>query len=160
MESRVQTVCLVVLTTIAVAGSLFYLRPVLIPFVLAVFLALALSAVVEFQCQRLKVPRLLAQLATLGLGGLAFLMVAGIVSASVEQLRANSAAYLGQLSQLTERLRGALQTRSQPASRSSTLKPSRRSRPASSVLYSAQPRARSSTSSRNRSSLESSSRSC
>jgi predicted PurR-regulated permease PerM len=50
-------VCLVILSTIAVAGSLFYLRPVLIPFVLAVFIALALSSVVEFLCQRLRVPR-------------------------------------------------------------------------------------------------------
>ncbi len=108
LENRVQTICLVVLSTIAVAGSLFYLRPVLIPFVLAVFIALALSAVVEFQCRRLKVPRSLALLATLGLGGLAFLLIAGILSASVAQLRNNSASYLGQLSQLIEQLRAAL----------------------------------------------------
>jgi len=108
MQSRVQSVCLVVLSTIAVAGSLVYLRPVLIPFVLAVFIALALSSIVEFQCLKLRVPRSLALLTTLGLGGLAFLFVAGIISASVAQLRDNSSSYLAQVSQLIETLRAAL----------------------------------------------------
>ena len=108
LESRVQTVCLVILTAIGVAGAVFYLRPVLIPFILAVFIALSLSAVVEFLVQRLRVPRSLALLATLALGGLAFLLVGGVISASVTQLRNNSGVYLGQLTQLIEQIRALL----------------------------------------------------
>jgi AI-2 transport protein TqsA len=108
IESRVQTVCLVILTAIGVAGSVYYLRPVLIPFVLAVFISLSLSTIVEVLVQRLRVPRSLSLLATLALGGLAFLLIGGVISASVTQLRNNSGIYLRQLAQLIEQVRGLL----------------------------------------------------
>jgi AI-2 transport protein TqsA len=108
LESRVQTVCLVILTAIGVAGAVFYLRPVLIPFVMAVFIALTLSAVVEFLVQRLRLPRALSLLATLALGGLGFVLIAGVISASVTQLANNSGIYLAQLAQLIEQSRALL----------------------------------------------------
>ena len=43
IDQRVQTTCLVILTVLAVGGALYWLRPVMIPFVLAVFLAYVLA---------------------------------------------------------------------------------------------------------------------
>lgn len=97
IEQRVQTVCLLVLTAIAVSGALHWLRPVMIPFVLAVFLAIALSPVVETQVRYFKAPRGLAIVATLMTVFLGLNFVAGFVSVSVRQLAAQIPVYQAQL---------------------------------------------------------------
>lgn len=104
MTSRVQTVCLVLLTSIAVAGALYWLRPLLIPFVLAVFFSLILSSIVDFVMQRLKLPRPLALAATAILAVLAFNLIALTISSSLAQLAANSAAYQAQLGEMLGRV--------------------------------------------------------
>ena len=53
-ELRVQTVCLLILSAIALGFALYWLRPVMIPFVLAVFFALGLSPAVDIQVRRLR----------------------------------------------------------------------------------------------------------
>ena len=45
-DSRVQTVCLLILTFIAGAVALYLLKPVLVPFVLALFFTYCLSPVI------------------------------------------------------------------------------------------------------------------
>ena len=80
MENRIQTVCLMVLTSIGVAFALFWLRPVMIPFVLALFASIGLSAMTDFQVERLRVPRPLALPATLVLGGQGNRLYLGCVS--------------------------------------------------------------------------------
>lgn len=104
MTSRVQTVCLVLLTAIAVAGALYWLRPLMIPFVLAVFIALILSSIVDFVMRRLKLPRSLALGVTAILAVLAFNLVALVISSSLGQLSANSAAYQAQLGEMLGRV--------------------------------------------------------
>ena len=64
-EQRTQTLCLLVLSTIAVAAALFWLRPVLIPFVLSIFFSLGLAPLVEAQTRWVRIPRGLALLSTL-----------------------------------------------------------------------------------------------
>ncbi|MEN6451012.1 MAG: AI-2E family transporter, partial [Thermoguttaceae bacterium] len=54
---NVQTFCLLTLTLIALGGALYFLRPVLVPFVLAVLLSQCLVPAIEFQQRRLRVPR-------------------------------------------------------------------------------------------------------
>jgi AI-2 transport protein TqsA len=104
MERRIQTICLMVLTGIAIAFALFWLRPVMIPFVLALFASLGLSTMTDFQVERLRVPRRLALPGTLLLGAVVFSLLSALVSASVGQLIANSAIYNQQLAQTLEEL--------------------------------------------------------
>ena len=57
VTGRTQTICLVILTTLAVGAALHWLAPVMIPFVLAVFTALAVSPLIEVLVDRLRIPR-------------------------------------------------------------------------------------------------------
>ena len=100
IEQRVQTVCLLILTAIAVGVALHWLRPVMIPFVLAVFLAIALGPVVEAQVRYFKAPRGLAIVATLLTVFVGLNMLAGVVSVAVRQLAAQIPLYQAQLARL------------------------------------------------------------
>lgn len=85
--------CLVVLTTIAVAAALHWLAPAMIPFTLAVLFSFILSPLISLQESRLHVPRGVAVAATLVIAFLVFGGVATLISASVGQLAANAAGY-------------------------------------------------------------------
>jgi AI-2 transport protein TqsA len=100
IEQRVQTVCLLVLTAIAVGVALHWLRPVMIPFVLAGFLAIALGPVVEAQVRYFKAPRGLAIVATLMTVFVGLNILAGFVSVAVRQLAAQIPLYQEQLARL------------------------------------------------------------
>jgi AI-2 transport protein TqsA len=93
LEDRVRTICLVLLTSIAVGVALYWLRPVMIPFVLAVFVSLILSSIIDFQRQRLRMPYTVAAASTGLLAWFAFTLVTLVISASVGQLTANAGAY-------------------------------------------------------------------
>ena len=82
----------------AAAGScLFWLRPALLPFILALFIALGLAPLVDLQVERLRLPRGLAVAAT-GLFALLLMWLLGsLLSASIGQLAANADRYQGQL---------------------------------------------------------------
>jgi AI-2 transport protein TqsA len=108
MEARIQTACLMVLSTIAVAAAMYWLAPVMIPFVLALFIALGLSMLVEILVQRAGVPRVFALPVTLVLGLVFLLGVGTLISASVGQLAASAPTYSRQLGQLVERSIAAL----------------------------------------------------
>src|SRR5438105_11845949 len=56
-DRRVQTVCLLVLTVIAVGVALFLLRPVLVPFILALLFTYCLTPLIELQVRRFGIPR-------------------------------------------------------------------------------------------------------
>lgn len=107
-EQRTQTLCLLVLSTIAVAAALFWLRPVLIPFVLSIFFSLGLAPLVEAQTRWMRIPRGLAVLSTLVLMSVVLFLISGLISSSVRDLSANSAAYQEQISTMIERGREAL----------------------------------------------------
>ncbi len=99
-ERGIQTICLLLLSALAVAAALYWLRPVMVPFVLAVFIAYGLSPLVDLSVRRLRFPRVLAVAGTLALAFLLLLLLGGLISASVRQLASNSEAYQAQLSQL------------------------------------------------------------
>lgn len=96
-EQRLQTVCLLILTTLAVALALYWLRSAMIPFVLAIFFYFALAPVIDLQVRYLRINSSLAVAATLVLGFVLLTSLAGLVSASVSQLTANAAAYQRQM---------------------------------------------------------------
>ena len=99
-EQRIQTVCLLILATVAVAGVLYWLRPVLIPFVLALLFTLGLSPLVDVQMNRLRFPRILAVVGAFGIGFLILTLLGALVSVSVGNLIANAGVYQQQISVL------------------------------------------------------------
>ena len=101
---RIQTACLLILAALATGFVLYWFRAVLIPFVLAVFVAYGLAPIIELQSQRLRIPRPIGILVTLVLGAFGLTLIGGIVSSSVRQLRANAGAYQAQLEQLFEQV--------------------------------------------------------
>jgi AI-2 transport protein TqsA len=104
VQRRIQNVCLMILATVAVGFVLVWFRAVLVPFVLAVFVAYGLGPVIEIQTNRLRVPRPLAVLFTLMLGVLFLSLMGGVISSSVSQLSNNSDSYLEQIEQTVERV--------------------------------------------------------
>ncbi len=92
-ESRIQTICLLVLTAVAIGFALHWLRPVMIPFVLALFVSFTLSLLVDFLRTRLRFPHILALLTSLGFTFLIFLFFANLISISIGELAANANTY-------------------------------------------------------------------
>ncbi len=107
-EQRIQTICLLILSTICVAASLYWLSPILIPFVLALFFSLGLAPIVEAQMRWLRMPGAIAVASTLLLLALLLALVGSLVSSSLGALSSNSAAYQEQITITLERARAAL----------------------------------------------------
>ena len=93
-ERGVQTICLLLLSALAVAAALYWLRAVMVPFVLAVFIAYGLSPLVDLSVRRLRFPRALAVAGTLALAFLLLLLLGALISASVGQLASNAENFL------------------------------------------------------------------
>ena len=101
-ERHIQTVCLLILAAFATALALFWLRAVLVPFVLSLFIYYALVPLVEVQQRYLHIPRWLAVAASLGIAVLLLIAMARIVSVSVSQLVANADVYEQRLEALAD----------------------------------------------------------
>ncbi|MGE0142756.1 MAG: AI-2E family transporter, partial [Planctomycetota bacterium] len=97
---RITAVCLTILTAIACGGSLYWLRPVLVPFVLALFLSIVAEPIVLAQIKGLRVPRGVAVVTTLLLGIGVVIVVTGIVAAALAQLKDGMPTYEQQLREL------------------------------------------------------------
>src|SRR5437868_3827369 len=103
-DSRVQTVCLLILTFIAGAVALYLLRPVLVPFVLALFFTYCLSPVIGVQVKYLRAPRLIAIIGA-SIFGLAVLALAGfVVAAAIGKISQNFQVYEDQFKHLATRI--------------------------------------------------------
>jgi AI-2 transport protein TqsA len=103
LDRRIQTISLLVLATIATAVALYWLAPVMIPFVLSLFLAIGLAPLIDFQMRYLRSPRWLAVLTTLIVGFLILYLLATLVTASVAQLSGNTESYQQQITVLWNR---------------------------------------------------------
>ena len=100
--SRIQTTCLIVLSTIAVAFSLYWLKPVLIPFVLALFLAIGLAPVVNLLVRHLRLPRMLGVLVTLILAILVLVLLGVAITGSLRGLADNADLYQARMQELLD----------------------------------------------------------
>lgn len=107
-ELRLQTVCLLILTTLTVAAALRWLRPIMIPFVLAILISYTLMPLVEIQIRRLRFPQWLAVLGAMLCGMVVIGAMGSIVTASVSQLAENVDVYEAQIERLAQRVEGAL----------------------------------------------------
>ncbi len=99
-ELRIQTICLLILSAIGIAFSLYFLKPVLIPFVLAMFLAIGLTPVVDVQVRRLRMPRAVAVACTLVLGVAILVLLGMVISVSIAELGDHSDDYARQADKL------------------------------------------------------------
>ena len=102
-QATVQTTCLVILATLAMAAALSWLRPVMIPFVLSVFIAISLAPLINLQVEHAHIPRPVALITTVLLTGVLLLLLGSLVSASVRQLSENSQLYASRLVLLSDR---------------------------------------------------------
>jgi AI-2 transport protein TqsA len=101
-ERRIQTVCLLIISAVAVAVSLYWLSAVMIPFVLAVFFSFGLTPFIDLQVRVLRMPRSRAVLATMALGFLILSVLASLVSTSLSQLTANAGVYQTRFEELIQ----------------------------------------------------------
>ncbi|QDT63529.1 AI-2E family transporter [Calycomorphotria hydatis] len=75
-ESRIQTVCLLIITSVVIAGVVYWLQPVLLPLVVAIFVVSGVTPILNMLEQRLGANRLTAAAITF-LGGLVILVCIG-----------------------------------------------------------------------------------
>jgi AI-2 transport protein TqsA len=105
---RTTLICLILLTVILGGAALHWLRPVMIPFVLALLFMYGLSPIVDFFVARGRIGRGLAVAVALGLSALVLLIVAQLIEHSVRDLRANASAYTEQINTLVRQARSLL----------------------------------------------------
>ncbi|MBI3924401.1 MAG: AI-2E family transporter [Armatimonadetes bacterium] len=101
-DLRIQTVCLLILSGVALAVAAYWLSSVLIPFVFAVFLAIMLSPLIDLQVRKLSAPRPVAIFTTLLAGAALMVLMGMFVTASVAQIGDKASAYQSQLQTLLE----------------------------------------------------------
>ena len=92
-ERHIQTVCLLALTAIAIGSALYLLRPVLIPFVLAVFLVYAISPAIDAQTRHMGIGRTIAVINTILLGCIVLVLFWLLAWTSVSQMSVNAPVY-------------------------------------------------------------------
>ena len=97
---KVQTICLIILATIAVAFSLAYLRPVLLPFVIALFIVIGIRPILSYVENRLNLHRAFATVVTFSCGVILMLTFASLVWASIVDLARHSDSYQERLNHI------------------------------------------------------------
>lgn len=107
-DSRTQTVCLLILTALGIGGALYALSSVLIPFVLAIFLTLCLTPVVDVQVRWLRIPPRTALVTAALLGFVALLLAGVLVSMAIAQIAENREQYQAQIRRLGEQVQAML----------------------------------------------------
>ena len=110
MESshqRIQTFCLLILAAVALGAALHWLSPVMVPFMLAFFLTVVLTPVVEALHRRLRLPRVLALVVTGTIGVVGLALLGGLVAQSVQELTANADVYQAKFASLEAEFRAS-----------------------------------------------------
>ena len=100
--SRIQNACLVILTVIATGFALYFLRPVLLPLLFALFLYLCLTPLIDIQMRRLRLPYGVALTSTTLLGGVVMLLIIGIAVTAMSRMSQDVGTYQAQFSLLME----------------------------------------------------------
>lgn len=107
-DFRVQTICLATLGIIAVAVALYFLRPVMIPFVLSTVIALLLTPLIDFQIRILKFPQKIAVASTMLIGLTMAFTLWLVVAQSFLQITSNLETYQDYIAQVLKRALEAL----------------------------------------------------
>jgi AI-2 transport protein TqsA len=104
-NQQVQTVCLLILALLAVGIALKELRPLLVPFVLAVFLTYCLIPVIDLFKRRLHLPDWVALLAAGLVGVLVLVLVGYLVSLSIREMLSKIGEYQKDIDDLSGEVR-------------------------------------------------------
>ena len=107
-QSRAITASVIVLATVATAAALAYTRPVMVPFVLALFLSYLVSPVVNFLQDRLRVPRVVSVVIALLLAVGLLTLLALLIITSTRSLMASADIYRDRLTGVAERVLSVL----------------------------------------------------
>lgn len=108
VADRTQRVSLLILAVIAIGFALYFLRPVLLPLLFALFLYLCLTPLIDFQMQRLQFPYSLALTITALMSTLLLLLIIAIAASAVARMAADVGTYQAQLNLLVERLSNSI----------------------------------------------------
>ncbi len=103
-QQRLQSVCLLILTFIATGVALAFLKPVMVPFILALFLGLILTTIINVQKKYLKFNHPTAVVTSILLAGVILFLIGLLISASVSQMIANADSYQAKIMQLAEKV--------------------------------------------------------
>jgi len=107
-QARIQTACLIILVAIALTYVVYWLRPVLVPFVVSIFVVSGVTPILELLEHRLNVSRLVAAGLTF-LSGFALLVVFGIsIWLSVLDLSSNASGYRSRVRELVSEIEDKL----------------------------------------------------
>jgi AI-2 transport protein TqsA len=110
-QTRVQTACLLVLVAVCITFSVYWLRPVLVPLVVAFFVVSGISPVLSVLEKRLGVTRIVAAGLTF-LAGVVVLIIFGCsIWVSMIDLSTNAQAYRNRVSTIVNRLESYLPQR-------------------------------------------------
>src|SRR5262245_36724559 len=96
-EFQVQTVCLIIMTAFAIGMGLYFLRPILVPLMLAVFVAFVLTPILDLQMRFLRIPRYLALIITLLVGFAGLSVLSGLTVSSITSLANNADRYQAEI---------------------------------------------------------------
>ncbi|MCA8979058.1 MAG: AI-2E family transporter [Planctomycetes bacterium] len=88
-DQRIQTTCLLILSGVAIALSLYWLKGVMVPFVLAVFLSFALAPLIDVLIRRARFPRAVALGVTVTLALALMMLFGGLVTNSIRNMAPN-----------------------------------------------------------------------
>jgi predicted PurR-regulated permease PerM len=106
-HSRAVTVSVVVLAVVAAAAALAYTRPVMVPFVLALFLSYLVSPLVDLLEDRFRVPRFVSILIALLTAVGVLTLLALLIMTSARGLMASADIYRDRILGLLRRESGA-----------------------------------------------------
>ena len=111
--SLLTTVSIMVLAAVAIAFALQYTRPVMVPFVLAIFISYLVSPVVDFLRVRLRLPKIAAVAIALLIAAGLFTLLGLLVTTSTQNLLSteNLRLYQERIADLATRFFGVLDRR-------------------------------------------------
>ncbi len=103
-HQRLQTMSLMAIAFVALGGALVWLEAVLVPFILAFILSVALGPLVRLLARRLGVPLPLAFIISSAAGVILLAGFGALVAGSISQLKANQHVYQASVQDIVQRL--------------------------------------------------------
>ena len=109
--SWVNTVSMMILAGVAVAGALWFTRPVMVPFVLAIFISFLVSPLVDFLRVQVRIPKAGAVAITLLVAAAAMTLIGMLITTSTQGLLENVDVYRERVVSLAQRAFAVLDNR-------------------------------------------------
>ncbi|MEC7983515.1 MAG: AI-2E family transporter [Myxococcota bacterium] len=103
LHSRLQLASLMIIAAILLAGALLWLKPIMVPLVLAIMFSYMLAPVVDFSVQKIRLPKGIAIFFTLSLSVFLLVLTGSLISSSLGKLADKSAEYEEHILTLTKK---------------------------------------------------------